>query len=385
VAAIGLESIGKSFGSTQVLTDVTLHVCDGEFLTLVGPSGCGKSTLLRIIAGLERQDRGTVTIGGRPVDGLKPAARGVAMVFQSYALYPHMSVARNIATPLEMQRLTLAERLPLLRLLSPRRRRVMRGIMAEVEAVAASLQIDGLLDRKPAELSGGQRQRVALGRAMVRRPDAFLMDEPLSNLDAKLRVHMRGELADLHRRLGATFVYVTHDQTEAMTMSDRVALMLEGRIVQLGTPAELYDRPATVAVAQFIGSPPISLVPVSEQGGRLVAGGVRLGLPWVAGAATLGLRPESVAPVRLGTPGALPALLRRAENLGAEWLLYATLEDADATEIVCRLAADAHDAARAAGLLGDRLWLLPDPARAHLFDREGRRLVAGSVPHEAAA
>jgi multiple sugar transport system ATP-binding protein len=385
VAAIGLEGIGKAFGGTEVLAGVSLDVRDGEFLTLVGPSGCGKSTLLRIIAGLERQDAGTVTIGGRPVDRLKPAARGVAMVFQSYALYPHLSVARNIATPLEMQRLSLAERLPLIRHLSPRRRRVMRGIMAEVEAVAAALQLDGLLDRKPAQLSGGQRQRVALGRAMVRRPDAFLMDEPLSNLDAKLRVHMRGELADLHRRLGATFVYVTHDQTEAMTMSDRVALMLGGRIVQLGTPAELYHRPETVAVAQFIGSPPIALVPVSEQGGWLAAGGVRLCLRSAGGAATLGLRPEAVTPVRHGTPGALPALLRRAENLGAEWLLHATLEDANATPIVCRLAADAHDAASAAGLLGDRLWLLPDPARTHLFDRAGRRLAADAVPREAAA
>jgi multiple sugar transport system ATP-binding protein len=301
------------------------------------------------------------------------------MVFQSYALYPHMSVARNIATPLEMQRLTLAERLPLVRLLSPRRPRIMRGIMDEVGAVAAALQLEALLDRKPAQLSGGQRQRVALGRAMVRQPDAFLMDEPLSNLDAKLRVHMRGELAELHRRLGTTFVYVTHDQTEAMTMSDRVALMLEGRIVQLGTPAELYDRPDTVAVAQFIGSPPISLVPVSfvpvsVEGGALAAAGVRLLLAAAPEAAMLGLRAEAVAPVRAGTQGALPATLRRAENLGAEWLLHATIEDGDATPIVCRLTAEAHDAAREAGLLGDRLWLLPDAGRCHLFDREGVRL-----------
>jgi multiple sugar transport system ATP-binding protein len=379
VAAIGLDGIGKAFGGTRVLRDVTLAIRDGEFLTLVGPSGCGKSTLLRIIAGLERQDRGSVTIGERRVDALRPSDRGVAMVFQSYALYPHMTVARNIATPLEMQRLTLAERLPLLRLLSPRRRRVMRGIMEEVEAVAASLRLDGLLARKPAELSGGQRQRVALGRAMVRRPEAFLMDEPLSNLDAKLRVHMRGELADLHRRLGATFVYVTHDQTEAMTMSDRVALMLGGRIEQLGTPAALYDTPETLAVATFIGSPPIACIPVTADGGALVAAGTRLALSAVAGAATLGLRAEAVAPVRAGTAGALPATLRRAENLGAEWLLHATLDDPAATPIVCRLSAEAQGAARERGLLGDRLWLLPDPVRAHLFDAAGRRLVAAAV------
>jgi multiple sugar transport system ATP-binding protein len=201
-----------------VLEDVDLTVEPGEFLTLVGPSGCGKSTLLRIIAGLEAADRGSVAIGGRTVDLLPPDQRDVAMVFQSYALYPHMTVAGNMATPLEMRRLTLAERLPLVRLLSPRRPRVMRGIMAELRAVAETLQIADLLDRKPARLSGGQRQRVALGRAMVRRPRVFLMDEPLSNLDAALRVHMRSELAELHARLGITFIYVTHDQVEAMTM-----------------------------------------------------------------------------------------------------------------------------------------------------------------------
>lgn len=379
MAAIGLERICKSFGGTRVLRDVTLAIRDGEFLTLVGPSGCGKSTLLRIIAGLERQDSGSVTIGQRRVDGMRPSERGVAMVFQSYALYPHLTVARNIATPLEMQRLTLLERLPLVRLLSPRRRRIMRGIMAEVEAVAAALQLEGLLGRKPAELSGGQRQRVALGRAMVRRPDAFLMDEPLSNLDAKLRVHMRGELADLHRRLGATFVYVTHDQTEAMTMSDRVALMLEGRIEQLGTPAELYDAPRTLAVASFIGSPPIACIPVRLEHEALVAAGTRLALRAIPDAAILGLRAEAVTPVRHGTPGALPARLSRAENLGAEWLLYATLEGPAPTPVVCRLTAAAHDAARDAGLLGERLWLLPDPARALLFDAEGRRLVAAPL------
>ncbi|WP_204251046.1 ABC transporter ATP-binding protein [Elioraea rosea] len=375
MAAITLEGIVKSFGSTEVLRDISLAIGHGEFITLVGPSGCGKSTLLRIIAGLERQDRGSIAIGGRRVDALKPAERGVAMVFQSYALYPHMSVARNIANPLEMQRLTFAERLPLLRLLSPRRRRVMREIMRDVGTVAAALQIDHLLPRKPAQLSGGQRQRVALGRAMVRRPDAFLMDEPLSNLDARLRVHMRGELAELHRRLGATFVFVTHDQTEAMTMSDRVALMLDGRIEQLGTPAALYDTPDTLAVAQFIGSPPIAVLPVTAEGGLVVAAGTRLRLSALAGAAMLGLRAEALAPVRKGTPGALPAMLARSENLGAEWLLHATLGDAAATPVVCRLTAEAHATARADGLLGERLWLMPDASRAHLFDASGRRLV----------
>jgi multiple sugar transport system ATP-binding protein len=226
-----------------VLKAVSLDVRDGEFLTLVGSSGCGKSTILRVIAGLESQDTGAVRIAGRSVDHLRPKQRNVAMVFQSYALYPHMSVKDNIAMPLIMQRLRLAERLPVIGRLSPRRAGVVEEIDGEVSAVARQLQIEQLLARKPSQLSGGQRQRVALGRAMVRRPDVFLMDEPLSNLDAKLRVHMRTELTDLHRRLGVTFVYVTHDQVEAMTMSDRVALMDEGRIVQLGAPADLYHDP----------------------------------------------------------------------------------------------------------------------------------------------
>jgi multiple sugar transport system ATP-binding protein len=222
----------------------------------VGPSGCGKTTLIRIIAGIESQDSGAVLIGGAPIDHLRPHERRVAMVFQSYALYPHMSVRANLSLPLVMARLRLHERLPLIRLLSTRRRTVMQGIESEVEAVAQQLQLGALLDRRPAQLSGGQRQRVALGRAMVRHPDVFLMDEPLSNLDAKLRVHMRTELA-------------AHDQVEAMTMSDRVAMMDSGQILQLGTPSELYGRPANVKVAQFIGSPAINLLPgsVGSNGG----------------------------------------------------------------------------------------------------------------------
>src|SRR6185312_7986730 len=260
MASIALKGIGKSFGTTGVLSGIDLAIADGEFITLVGPSGCGKSTLIRIIAGLEPQSAGSIEIGGRPIDHLRPHERRVAMVFQSYALYPHMSVADNIALPLTMQRLSVVERLPLVKHLSPRRRRVMREVM---------------LARKPAQLSGGQRQRVALGRAMVRHPDVFLMDEPLSNLDAKLRVHMRSELAELHMRLATTFVYVTHDQVEAMTMSDRVAMMDAGRILQLGTPTELYTRPATLKVAQFIGSPAINVLPgIVDAGGRVAVAGV---------------------------------------------------------------------------------------------------------------
>jgi multiple sugar transport system ATP-binding protein len=377
---VTLAGIVKSFGATRVLDGIELAIEGGEFLTLVGPSGCGKSTLLRIIAGLETADAGTVAIGGRPVDHLRPDERDVAMVFQSYALYPHMTVAGNMATPLEMRRLTLLERLPLIRLLSPRRPRVLRGVMAEVRAVAETLQIAPLLHRKPAQLSGGQRQRVALGRAMVRRPRVFLMDEPLSNLDAALRVHMRSELAELHARLGITFVYVTHDQVEAMTMSSRVALMDQGRILQLGTPADLYDRPATLAVARFIGSPPINLLEGETDG----AGGVRLGavrLPIAQGLAagmrvTVGIRPEALhpAPPRHDGP-VLRARLKRTENLGAEWLLHATLAGAEEAPLVVRVTAAEHEAARLAGLIGEALALAVSAAGTHLFGADGARLV----------
>jgi multiple sugar transport system ATP-binding protein len=377
---VALAGIVKSFGATRVLDGIDLAIEGGEFLTLVGPSGCGKSTLLRIIAGLETADAGTVAIGGRRVDHLRPDERDVAMVFQSYALYPHMTVAGNIATPLELRRLTLAERLPLLRHLSPRRPRVMRGIMAEVRAVAETLQIGHLLDRKPAQLSGGQRQRVALGRAMVRRPRVFLMDEPLSNLDAALRVHMRSELAELHARLGITFVYVTHDQVEAMTMSSRVALMDRGRILQLGTPADLYDHPATLAVARFIGSPPINLIEGETDG----ACGVRIDgarLPIAQGMAggmrvTVGIRPEALhpAPPRHDGP-VLRTRLKRAENLGAEWLLHATLSGSGGTAVVARITAAEHEAAHRAGLIGEELALAVGASGTHLFGADGTRLV----------
>ena len=208
MASVELSRIAKAFGETSVLKGVSLSVQNGEFLTLVGPSGCGKSTMIRIVAGLEAQDEGAISIGGSSVDRLRPHERRVAMVFQSYALYPHLTVRENIALPLMMSRLRLWERIPLLRFLSTRRRAVMREVNREVETIASQLHLENLLARRPAQLSGGQRQRVALGRAMVRHPDVFLMDEPLSNLDAKLRVHMRSELAELHRRLGATFIYV---------------------------------------------------------------------------------------------------------------------------------------------------------------------------------
>jgi len=319
-----------------------------------------------------------VRIGGASVDHLRPHERHVAMVFQSYALYPHMRVFANMALPLTMTRLNLFERLPLLRLLSPRRRGVMAGISQQVHAVARQLQIESLLDRRPSQLSGGQRQRVALGRAMVREPAVFLMDEPLSNLDAKLRVHMRSELAELHARLGVTFIYVTHDQVEAMTMSDRVAMMDSGTILQLGKPDDLYARPANVKVAQFIGTPAINLLParVGAAGTVELFGAdlpIRVRRP--AGTTlTLGIRPQAVTPATTGTAHtglcALDGRLRRSENLGAEHILHADLVAPASGTIVCSYEGDpdelTHDARGIA--------LLFPPDKCHLFDADGQRV-----------
>jgi multiple sugar transport system ATP-binding protein len=371
MARIELSGISKSFGSAGVLSGINLSIGDGEFLTLVGPSGCGKSTLIRIIAGLETQTQGSVRVDGAPIDHLRPHERGVAMVFQNYALYPHMTVAENIALPLVMARLPLRERLPPLNWLSRRRRRVLREIGAEVEAAAALLRIEELLLRRPSQLSGGQRQRVALGRAMVRKPIAFLMDEPLSNLDAKLRVHMRAELSDLHRRLGTTFIYVTHDQVEAMTMSDRVAVMGRGSVLQLGTPDELYRFPANVEVAQFIGNPTINILPVTVTAGGLISLygrplPIRSSLP-AGSSASLGLRPDDISLASARGGATLAARLVRSEHLGPEKILHLQLFDDDRATLTCRVPA--------AVLVpeGNEVQLSFDPRVAHLFDSEGNR------------
>ena len=369
-----LTGLSKSFGTTKVLNDVSLSVRNGEFLTLVGASGCGKSTILRVIAGLEPQDSGTVQIGGRGVDHLRPKQRNVSMVFQSYALYPHMSVAENISMPLVMQRLNLAERLPLIGWLSANRRRVMTEIAAEVDAVAKQLQIEALLTRKPAQLSGGQRQRVALGRSMVRHPDVFLMDEPLSNLDAKLRVHMRAELTDLHRRLGVTFIYVTHDQVEAMTMSDRVALMDEGRIVQLGTPSDLYHNPSDLRVARFIGSPQINIVSGTTTAQGILVGEALLPIAVSSPAGqvvSVGLRPEALSLDPVAGHPHVAARLTRVENLGAELFLHFALQESGAPLV---LRATLQDYERHEARLNAPVALGVECARALVFDAAGHRV-----------
>ncbi|MDM9625411.1 ABC transporter ATP-binding protein [Rhizobium sp. S152] len=367
--SLELSGIGKGFGADDVLKGIDLSIRPGEFLSLVGMSGCGKSTLLRIIAGLETPDRGSVSIGSSDVTDADPSDRNLAMVFQSYALYPHMTVRQNIATPLRMRRLSLAGRLPLVGRIAAKAD-ILREIDAAVTDAAEVLQISHLLDRKPAQLSGGQRQRVALARALVRSPAAFLMDEPLSNLDAKLRAHMREELTGLHRRLGATFIYVTHDQIEAMTMSDRIALMSEGRIEQLGTPDELYQRPATLTVARFIGTPSINLLPVEITSiGRIAAFGREFGMEAPAnasGPATLGIRAEDLHPGKTG----LPARISRIETYGADRFVTCHLIDDQSVKIVMRQ----HAGESADTAIDGMINLGFTESRAHLFGVDGKRL-----------
>jgi multiple sugar transport system ATP-binding protein len=277
MAEITLQHVGKDFSGTVAVDDVSLEIADGEFLVLVGPSGCGKSTLLRMIAGLEEPSSGRISIGGRDVTDLPPRSRDIAMVFQTYALYPQMTVRQNLGYGLKTRKTPKAE------------------IARLVDEVADLLGLTDLLERRPAALSGGQRQRVAMGRAIVRKPKAFLMDEPLSNLDAKLRVGMRASLSQLHRRLGTTTVYVTHDQVEAMTLGQRVAVMRDGRIVQAAEPQQLYHEPNDLFVAAFIGSPAMNLVEATVDGGSLAFGQYRVPAPPadVAGPVVLGIRPES--------------------------------------------------------------------------------------------
>ncbi|MCZ8183863.1 MAG: ABC transporter ATP-binding protein [Beijerinckiaceae bacterium] len=378
--SLELERISKAFGKTGVLSDIDLAVEPGEFLSLVGPSGCGKSTLLRIISGLERQDSGQVRIAGRPVDVLSPRARNIAMVFQNYALYPHMSAAENIALPLMVDRLSLLERLPLIRHLSPRRKRIEAAISGEIGKVAEALQIEPLLARKPGQLSGGQRQRVALARAMVRQPSLFLMDEPLSNLDAQLRVHMRDELTDLHRRLGATFIYVTHDQIEAMTMSTRIAMLDGGRLAQIGSPADLYERPASLTVARFIGSPAINILPARlDPQGHVMLGALPTGLvasEGLAGPVSLGLRPEHIR-LHAACERAMPmATLRRSEHHGADRLLHLDLTENRQTGLIVRVPQDETGQFQP----GETYGIGFAPEKAHLFGPSGLRMATRTLP-----
>jgi len=335
-----------------VIQGVDLAIRDGEFVVLVGPSGCGKSTLLRMIAGLEDITGGEISIDGRVVNDLEPRERDIAMVFQSYALYPHMNVEKNMGFSMELKK-------------SPAEK-----TREAVDGAAAALALAPYLDRFPRALSGGQRQRVAMGRAIVRRPKVFLFDEPLSNLDAQLRVQMRTEVRKLHQRLGATSVYVTHDQVEAMTMADRIIVLDKGRIAQSGSPLELYDRPANRFVAEFIGSPAINLFPAAVEAGRLTIspGGetleIALPRPLAEKAVDVGVRPEHL---RRAGSGGLPGTVQVIEHLGAETYVFV---DVGGGRDVCWRMAGRGDVA-----IGDRLRLDFDPKDLHVFSKElGTRL-----------
>ena len=382
MAKLTLRDVAKSFGTVHVLRDISLEVAHGEFLTLLGPSGCGKSTLLRIIAGLEQHSTGSVMIGDHIVDHWRPKDRDVAMVFQSYALYPHMTVAANLALPLQMRRMSALQRLPIAGAWMPGSRAASAEIAREVNAVARSLELTHLLDRKPGQLSGGQRQRVALARAMVRDPAVFLMDEPLSNLDAKLRAQMRAEIADLRTKIDTTFVYVTHDQTEAMTMSDRVAVMFDGRIEQIGAPDLIYTRPATRRVAEFIGSPRINMLdgvvgPRMSVEAANAAFKVDVDLP-AGTAVTLGIRPEALHLVDQLGPGVISGRIERLEYLGSDVLVYFHVLS-HSTPLVLRTSPQHAGAFRA----DDPIRVKADGERLLVFDHEGRAAGTGvsSVAH----
>jgi len=362
MAAVELEHVDKTYpGGARAVSDCTLHAGDGELLVLVGPSGCGKSTVLRMVAGLEEASGGVIRIGGRVANDLSPQQRNVAMVFQDYALYPFLSVRGNLEFPLKMRGVSRRE----------------RGRRAE--ETAALLNLTPLLDRLPKEISGGERQRVAMGRALVREPAVFLLDEPLSNLDAKLRVQMRAEIGALQRRTGTTMLYVTHDQVEAMTLGDRVALLDRGHLQQVGTPRELYENPANVFVAGFVGTPPMNLLPTraSRDGDALVleiAGqSLRLrearALPAAAaGELTVGIRAESLVPGAADAPDALNAVVDQVELLGHESLLHARVGGSGGSTLISRV--DGMSDVR----VGDTISLTFSPQAAHFFAADGIRL-----------
>ncbi|QHQ35117.1 ABC transporter ATP-binding protein [Algicella marina] len=351
MASVTIDKVMKRYGSVQVMHGVSVDIEDGEFVVLVGPSGCGKSTLLRMLAGLEEISDGTISIGGRVVNNVLPKERDIAMVFQSYALYPHKTVFDNIGFPLKMAKRPAAE------------------VREKVERAADILDLTKYLKRYPKELSGGQRQRVAMGRAIVRDPQVFLFDEPLSNLDAKLRVTMRVEIKELHQRLGTTIVYVTHDQIEAMTMADKIVVMRDGRVEQIGSPLDLYDNPGNVFVAGFIGSPSMNFLHgrIGASGGGKVFisdAGLELPVPESAPgeghAVTYGIRPEHI---RIGD-GGVPMNVVVVEPTGSETQVFAK----SGNDLI-----DALVKERISARSGSQLGFLINPEDVHLFDRESQQ------------
>lgn len=371
-----LQNISKSFGDQHILKDVTIEAEDGEFIALVGPSGCGKSTILRIAAGLEHADDGGIWLNGRNITAVHPSDRNIAMVFQSYALYPHLTTRENIAVPLAMRDLTTTERLPLIGNLLPGQAGKRAAIQEQVEATALSLKIEHLLERKPAQMSGGQRQRVALARAMVRQPQVFLMDEPLSNLDANLRVHTRAEIVELHRRAGVPSLYVTHDQSEALSMADRVAVMIGGHLLQIDTPSEIYNNPRHIEVARFIGSPKINVLSAraSDQGivhfaGKSILSNVDL---HAGSSVSVAIRPEDLIIRKASDKPVeriIAATVSRIEFLGSEALVY--LSAPGSQDLLTARSTPAN----VADLQPEMpVHLTFEPHKALLFDSEGQRL-----------
>ncbi len=373
MAEIELKNISKSFGSTEVIKSLDLSVSDGEFITIVGPSGCGKSTLLRIIAGLESQSTGDVEIDGNVVNNTRASERDLAMVFQSYALYPHLTVQQNMMVPLKLRRLSILERFPIIGWLMPKRRSKLDEIMNKVQLASETLQITHLMDRKPGQLSGGQQQRVAVGRAMVREPVAFLMDEPLSNLDAGLRVHMRAEISELHRDLKTTFIYVTHDQAEALTMSDRMAVMMDGEILQLDTPNEIYNNPSNIRVAEFVGSPKINILQgeCDEKGnincfGIKIIDSIKLAQK---GNISVGIRPEHMELVKSNNKNVFKGKIVYRENLGSDIFLHVTVNEGEQKIIVRSEPSMVINSA-----IGDSVMIGWDEQKVMVFDVDGKRL-----------
>jgi multiple sugar transport system ATP-binding protein len=358
MARVELRRLVKRFGAVEAVKGIDLAIADGEFVVLVGPSGCGKSTTLRMIAGLEDASEGEILIGDRVVNRIEPKDRNIAMVFQNYAIYPHMTVAKNIAFGLRSSDLPAAEK------------------VRRIAAIAETLELTPYLERRPAQLSGGQRQRVAIGRAMVRDPQVFLFDEPLSNLDAQLRAQMRLEIKKLHQSLRRTIVFVTHDQIEAMTLADRIVIMRDGRILQVGTPDDVYRQPADVFVARFIGSPSMNILPATARDGLLRVENL-CDAPWpraAAGSFSLGIRPDDL---RVLEPGAaadirIAADVKVVEPLGPDALVYAV---AGAHDLV------AKSAARHPPRPGDRVELGAAFADCHAFDAtDGRAIFHGLAP-----
>ncbi len=356
MSAITLTNLSRTYGLVPVLHNIDLEIQDGELMVFVGPSGCGKSTLLRHIAGLDQPTSGTIVIDGKDVTKIAAADRGLAMVFQSYALYPHMSVRQNLSFGLENARLPKAE------------------ISARIAEAARMLEITPYLDRRPGQLSGGQRQRVAIGRAIVRHPTAFLLDEPLSNLDAELRISTRAELAALHKRLSTTMVYVTHDQTEAMTLADRIVVLRAGKIEQVGTPLELYNRPGNLFVAGFIGAPRMNFLPVAS---ALASGFNAMGeaakLPNVR---MIGIRPQHISLASGDEPG-LEVEITLIEALGSETVVHSQTKDGQSLLAVIP--------GQWPLKVGESLSLRLDPAKLHLFDAEGNRVEGQRVETNAVA